>query len=81
MPLSDSDILNLWQDKNFLGSFSGVKNLQKFLFTDYHEHIPLQRLYNLLKKSPDYLMNLRPSEFKIIVDKFVIKKMAFSKQK
>lgn len=60
MTLSDQEILKLWQDKNFLGSFSGVKNLQKFLFTDYQEHVPAQRLYSILKTSPDYLMNLRP---------------------
>jgi len=60
MPLSDQDILKLWQNKDFMGAFSGVKNLQKFLFTDYHEHISAQRLYRILKTSPDYLMNLRP---------------------
>lgn len=59
-PLSDSDILKLLQDKSFMGSFSGVKNLQSFLLTDYGEHISLNRLYAILKKSPDYLMNLRP---------------------
>jgi len=58
--LTDEQILKLSQDQSFMGSFSGVKNLQKFLFTDYGEHVPLQRLYNIMKKSPDYLMNLRP---------------------
>jgi len=58
-PLTDSEILNLWQDKNFLGSFSGPANLRKFLFTDYGEHVPLKRLYKILKQSPDYLMNVR----------------------
>lgn len=59
-PLSDEDIIKLSQDKNFLGSFSGMKTLQMFLFTDFHEHIPLHRLYSIMKKNPDYLMNLRP---------------------
>jgi len=59
-PLSDQDILSLATNKSFSGSFSGAKNLQIFLWTDYHEHVPLSRLYNILRKSPDYLMNLRP---------------------
>jgi len=60
VPLSDDDIIKLSQDKSFMGSFSGVKNLQTFLMTDFGEHISLQRLYNIMKRSPDYLMNLRP---------------------
>jgi len=59
-PLSDENILKLATDKNFGGSFSGAKNLQIFLWLDYHEHVSLARLYNILRKSPDYLMNLRP---------------------
>ena len=59
-PLSDNDILKLWQSKDFDGSFSGPVNLKKFLFTDFGEDVPLKRLYNILKKSPDYLQNLRP---------------------
>lgn len=58
--LSDSDILRLANDKNFAGSFSGVRTLQKMLYLEYHEKIPLQRLYNVMKKLPDYLMNLKP---------------------
>jgi len=58
--LSDSEILRLANDKNFSGSFSGVRTLQKMLFLQFHQKIPLQRLYSIMKKSPDYLMNLRP---------------------
>jgi len=59
-PLSDDDILNLYQNKSFDGAFSGPITLQKFLFTDFGEHISTKRLYGILKKSPDYLQNLRP---------------------
>jgi len=59
-PLSDSDILKLSQSKDFDGAFSGPANLRKFLYTDFGEDIPLRRIYNILKKSPDYLQNLRP---------------------
>lgn len=37
MVLSDEDIIRLYQDPKFLGSFSGASNLHKFLFTDYGE--------------------------------------------
>lgn len=58
--LSDDDILKLYEDKNFLGSFSGVQNFKIFLKTDYQEDISTKRLYNILKKLPNYVQNLRP---------------------
>lgn len=58
--LSDQKILQLYQDPSFYGSFSGVKNFQHFLFTDYGYHISSDRLYNLLKTLPNYIYNLRP---------------------
>jgi hypothetical protein len=58
--LSDETIIKLWQDPKFMGSFSGVKTLREFLYTDFGEHVPTQRLYNLLKKIPNYIYQLRP---------------------
>lgn len=58
--LSDSEILRLANDKSFGGAFSGVRTLQKFLLLDYGQHVSLKRLYSIMKKSPDYLMNLKP---------------------
>lgn len=57
--LSDQEILKLYEDKNFMGSFSGVKNLKIFLKTDFNEDISTKRLYNILKKLPNYVQNLR----------------------
>lgn len=57
--LSDEEIKRLYEDKNFMGSFSGVKNLKIFLKTDYGENIPSKRLYNILKQLPNYVQNLR----------------------
>ncbi len=37
MVLSDEDIVRLYQDPKFFGSFSGASNLRKFLFTDFGE--------------------------------------------
>ena len=58
--LSDQDIKNLYTDKNFSGSFSGVRNLKLFLKTDYGEDVSSARLYRILKEIPNYIYQLRP---------------------
>lgn len=58
--LSDEDILRLYQDPNFGGSFSGVKNLKHFMKTDLNENVSEQRLYNVLKTLPNYIYQLKP---------------------
>lgn len=58
--LSDEDILKLYQDPTFPGSFSGVKNLKHFIKTDLNENITEQRLYNVLKTLPNYIYQLKP---------------------
>ena len=58
--LSDEEIVKLWQDKEFNGSFSGIKNFKTFLHTDLNEDVSERRLYNILKKFPDYVSQLRP---------------------
>lgn len=59
--LSDQDIIKLYNDKNFSGAFSGINNLQIALKTDLGETVSKQRLYNILKTVPDYVMNLKPA--------------------
>jgi len=58
--LSDEEIINLWQDKQFGGSFSGIKNFKLFLKTDLNENISEKRLYTIFKNFPDYVSQLRP---------------------
>ena len=58
--LSDEDILKLYQDPNFPGSFSGVKNLRHFIKTDLNENVSEQRLYSVLKTLPNYIYQLKP---------------------
>jgi hypothetical protein len=58
--LSDEDILKLYQDPTFGGSFSGVKNLKHFLKTDLNEDVSEQRLYNVLNTLPNYIYQLKP---------------------
>ena len=57
MTLSDSEILDLYQDTDFAGSFSGARSFQMFLKTDKDVDIPLTKIYSLLKQLPLYIMN------------------------
>jgi hypothetical protein len=58
--LSDEEIIKLWQNPNFMGSFSGVSTMQHFLLTDFGEHISVKRIADILKKIPNYIYQLRP---------------------
>lgn len=58
--LTDEDIIKLFRNPEFKGSFSGMKNFQIFLKTDLNENVSLQRLYNVIKNYPDYIYQLKP---------------------
>lgn len=58
--LTDEEIIKLWQDKSFGGSFSGIQNFKLFLQTDFNENISANRLYQIFKNFPDYVSQLRP---------------------
>ena len=58
--LTDEEIKKLYTDKNFNGSFSGVRNLKLFLKTDYNEDVSSSRFYKILKEIPNYIYHLRP---------------------
>lgn len=63
--LSDEELLRLYQDKSFTGSYSGVSNFRHFIFTDFGELIPYNRIYKLLHTLPSYVYQLRsPRHFK-----------------
>lgn len=55
--LSDSELLDLYQDPQWPGSFSGARNFQMFLKTDKNVDVPLTKIYTLLKQLPLYVMN------------------------
>lgn len=55
--LSDQEILDLYQNVDFHGSFSGARNFQMFLKMDKNEDVPLKKIYCLLKQLPLYIMN------------------------
>lgn len=58
--ISDNDILKLWHDKNFKGSFRGVKTFQILLKTDLNIDVSEKRLYKVLKSDATYLIHAKP---------------------
>jgi hypothetical protein len=57
MMLSDSEIVELYQNPEFPGSFSGARNFQMFLKMDKNVDVPITKIYTLLKQLPLYIMN------------------------
>ena len=57
MALSDSEIIQLYHDPEFPGSFSGARTFQMFLKTDKNVDLPIPKIYSLLKQIPLYIMN------------------------
>jgi hypothetical protein len=55
--LTDEDILKLWRDPKFSGSFRGVKTFQVLLKTDLNIEVSERRLYKILKNDSIYLMH------------------------
>jgi len=55
--LSDEEILQLWRDKNFAGSFRGVRNFQLLLKTDKGIDISENRLLKILSNDSIYLIH------------------------
>jgi Integrase core domain len=59
--LSDEEILALYNDPKFDGSFSGVKTFRDFLYSEKNELIPEKRLFAILKKDKNYLLHMKPT--------------------
>jgi len=60
--ISDEDILKLYRDKYFSGSYRGIRTFQALLKTDKNIDVPLKRLYNAVKNDPIYLMHTTPTK-------------------
>ena len=58
--VSDEEILKLWHDPSFFGSFRGVRTFQKLLKTDLNIDVPESRLLQIFKTDPLFLIHLRP---------------------
>jgi hypothetical protein len=59
--LSDEEILTLYNDPMFDGSFSGVKTFRDFLYSEKNELVSEKRLYEILKKDKNYLLHMKPT--------------------
>jgi len=57
--LSDEEILKLYRDPSFPAAFGGVRYFQTYLKTEMNESVALNRLYNIFKKEPFYVMSQR----------------------
>jgi hypothetical protein len=58
--VSDEELLQLWRDPNFSGSYRGIKSFQILLKTDKNIDVPQARLYSVLKKDRIFLIHQRP---------------------
>lgn len=58
--ISDEELLKLWRDINFKGSYRGVKTFQTLLKTDLNIEVSENRLYKVLKTDPIYLIHVKP---------------------
>ena len=57
--LTDKQLLNLYHDVHFEGSFSGALRFQTILKTNLNASVPLKRIYNLFKTDKLYLIHQR----------------------
>lgn len=55
--ITDNEILKLWKNPLFSGSFRGVKTFQTCLKLEKDIDISERRLYNILKKEPIFLIH------------------------
>jgi len=60
--LTNEDLLRLYQDKNFEGSYSGVRNFQLFLKIKLNEYVPEKRLLDVLKTLPLYIVHQKTNQ-------------------
>lgn len=57
--LSDAEILSLWKDINFTGSFSGVKNFQSCLKHEKNIEISANRIREVLRHNVTYASHIQ----------------------
>lgn len=58
--VSDEELLQLWRDPNFSGSYRGIKTFQIFLKTDKNIDVSQEHLYKVVKRDPIFLIHQRP---------------------
>jgi transposase InsO family protein len=60
MSISDEEILKLWRDPTFAGSYRGAKTFQTLLKTDLNIDVSEKRILNALKTDPLFLIHQTP---------------------
>jgi hypothetical protein len=55
--ISSEEILKLWTNPDFSGSFRGIRTFKVLLKTDLNIDVPEKRLYSILRKNPVYLIH------------------------
>jgi len=57
--MDSAEIVKLWRDKNFEGSYTGVKTFQTLLKLNKDVDVSEKQLYNVLKNDPIFVMHMR----------------------
>ena len=53
-------VRQLYLDPAFKGSFAGIKIMQREIFLQEHQHVPLIVVAKALRTIPTYLMHMKP---------------------
>ena len=57
--ITDEELLRLWKDISFVGSFSGVKNFQSSLQHELNTHVSEKRIRKVLRKNSTYAAHIQ----------------------
>ncbi len=57
--LNEQDIRKLWKEPKFCGAFSGINNFQACLKMEKGIHMSKNKLFQILRKDPDFLIESR----------------------
>lgn len=60
--MKDNEILQLWSDPKFSGSFSSAKTFQTNLYLEKNIWIPLYKLYQILSQNVEFESMIRPKK-------------------
>ena len=62
--ISDEELLKLWKDPNFEGSFRGLKTFQSVLKLNLNIDVSTKRLHNILSAEPIFLIHQKRPKIK-----------------
>ncbi len=65
MALSDEKLIELWKNPKFSGSYSGITNFHAALAVEKNIHVPIHKLFTILRKDPDILLETKKKLKKI----------------